>query len=99
MIQHFDNFFGDDEEVSDGGVRTLEPDAISEVQGQDFNSDDAGRYAHWVTVDAARKSAVTGRPVIALCGKVWIPDRDPENYPICPKCQEIYEDISWKMGH
>ena len=34
---------------------------------------------------------VTGTPVTALCGKVWVPSRDPKRYPVCPTCKEIYE--------
>jgi Protein of unknown function (DUF3039) len=34
---------------------------------------------------------VTGTPVVALCGKVWVPSRDPKRYPVCPTCKEIYE--------
>ena len=26
---------------------------------------------------------------MALCGKVWIPNRDPSRYPVCPTCKEI----------
>jgi len=33
---------------------------------------------------------VTGTPVTALCGKVWVPSRDPKRYPVCPTCKEIY---------
>jgi len=31
--------------------------------------------------------------VIALCGKVWIPNRDPQKFPVCPECQEIYDSL------
>ena len=34
-----------------------------------------------------------GTPVIALCGKVWVPTRSPEKYPVCPECKEIWESI------
>ena len=40
------------------------------------NADDTGdhdRFAHYVRKDKIVESAVTGTPVIALCGKVWIP--------------------------
>ena len=37
------------------------------------------------------ESALTGEPVIALCGKVWVPGRDPKKFPVCPVCKEIYE--------
>jgi hypothetical protein len=39
------------------------------------------------------ESAVMGAPVIALCGKVWVPGRDPKNFPICPACKEIHSKL------
>ncbi|RAE85288.1 DUF3039 domain-containing protein, partial [Burkholderia multivorans] len=39
------------------------------------------------------ESMVTGTPLIALCGKVWVPTRDPERFPVCPKCKEIFESM------
>jgi hypothetical protein len=39
------------------------------------------------------ESAVMGTPVIALCGKVWIPGRDPKNFPVCPACKEIHSKL------
>jgi hypothetical protein len=37
------------------------------------------------------EASVTGTPVIALCGKVWVPNRDPERFPVCPTCIEVFE--------
>jgi hypothetical protein len=31
--------------------------------------------------------------VIALCGKVWVPGRDPKKFPVCPVCKEIYDGL------
>jgi hypothetical protein len=42
------------------------------------------------------ESAVTGKAVRALCGKKWIPSRDPEKYPVCPVCKEIYDGLPRK---
>ena len=36
---------------------------------------------------------VNGTPVKALCGKVWVPSRDPKRYPVCPTCKEIYDQL------
>ncbi|MBU6496517.1 MAG: DUF3039 domain-containing protein [Acidobacteria bacterium] len=36
-------------------------------------------------------------PVTALCGKVWVPGRDPKKYPICPTCREIAESMGWSL--
>jgi hypothetical protein len=50
-------------------------------------------YAHYVEKDQITDAVVNGYPVVALCGKIWIPHRDPEKYPVCPECKEIYESI------
>ena len=34
-----------------------------------------------------------GTPIVALCGKVWVPSRDPQRYPVCPACKEIWESL------
>ena len=61
----------------------------------DLKEDDGGhdRFSHYVKKEKIVESAVTGKAVRALCGKKWIPSRDPEKYPICPVCKEIYEGL------
>ena len=39
------------------------------------------------------ESALSGEPVTALCGKIWVPGRDPKKFPVCPICQEIYDGL------
>jgi hypothetical protein len=51
---------------------------------------DHERFAHYVDKSKIVDSMVTGSPVTALCGKVWVPSRDPKRYPVCPTCKEIY---------
>jgi len=65
----------------------------------DLQEDDGGhdRFAHYVKKEKVVESAVTGKAVRALCGKKWIPSRDPEKYPICPFCKEIYDGLSRKL--
>ena len=38
---------------------------------------------------------VNGTAVKALCGKVWVPSRDPKKYPLCPTCKEISDSLGW----
>jgi hypothetical protein len=38
-------------------------------------------------------SALTGTPMMALCGKVWVPSRDPTRFLICPACKQIYDSL------
>jgi hypothetical protein len=40
---------------------------------------------------------VNATPVRALCGKVWVPGRDPQKYPVCPTCKEIAESMGWSL--
>ena len=54
---------------------------------------DHERFAHYVRKNKVMESAMTGKPVIALCGKVWVPGRDPNKFPVCPICQEIYNGL------
>ena len=38
--------------------------------------------------DDVARAYVTGEAIDALCGKKWVPTRDPSRYPICPTCVE-----------
>jgi len=54
---------------------------------------DHERFAHYVRKEKIMESALSGDPVVALCGKVWVPGRDPNRFPVCPTCKEIYEGL------
>ena len=64
----------------------------------ELQEDDGGhdRFSHYVKKEKVVESAVTGKAVRALCGKKWIPSRDPDKYPICPACKEIYDGLKNK---
>lgn len=53
---------------------------------------DHERFSHFVRKEAIMQAHVNGKPARALCGKVWTPNSDPEKFPVCPTCKEIYED-------
>jgi Protein of unknown function (DUF3039) len=57
------------------------------------NDGDHERFAHYVRKEKITESMVTGKPVTALCGKKWVPSRDPEKFPVCPTCKEIYNGL------
>jgi hypothetical protein len=40
---------------------------------------------------------VNATPVVALCGKTWIPGRDPARYPLCHTCKDIATSLGWKL--
>lgn len=54
---------------------------------------DHERFSHYVRKEKILESAVSGTPVVALCGKVWVPGRDPQKFPVCPMCKEIYDSL------
>ncbi len=53
---------------------------------------DHERFSHYADKEKITEAMVMGTPVTALCGKVWVPSRDPSRYPICPTCKEIFDD-------
>lgn len=63
---------------------------------------DHDRLAHYVWGRNPRamitESMVTGTPVRALCGKLWVPSRDASRYPVCPECQEIKAGLQRGRG-
>lgn len=54
---------------------------------------DHERFAHYAPQNEVTQALVEGTPIVALCGKVWVPHRDPSKYAVCPTCEEIYSGI------
>ena len=54
---------------------------------------DHERFSHYADKDQIMEAMVNGTPVRALCGKVWVPSRDPKKFPVCPECKEIWETM------
>jgi hypothetical protein len=52
---------------------------------------DHERFSHYADRDKITEAMVTGTPVVALCGKVWVPTRDPKKYPVCPECKRLFD--------
>lgn len=76
-----------------GGTATMERELEKILQHEDIDPGDHDRFSHYVRKEKIVESAVTGKPVRALCGKKWTPSRDPQKFPICPVCKEIYERL------
>ena len=64
-----------------------------QVEEQLQEPGDQERFSHYVRKEKILESALSGDPVVALCGKVWVPGRDPKKFPVCPTCKEIYEGL------
>ena len=54
---------------------------------------DHERFAHYADRDKITEASVMGTPVVALCGKVWVPSRDPQRFPVCPECKDIWDGL------
>ncbi len=76
-----------------GGTDVLDRELAELLRSEKIDEGDHDRYSHYVKKDKILASALSGKPVIALCGKVWTPGRDPEKFPVCPTCKEIYEKL------
>ncbi len=67
---------------------------------------DSERFAHIVydpkgegrAAALLTEARVLGTPVEALCGKRWVPSRDPQRFPLCPECKSIKDDIFRRAG-
>ncbi len=85
----FENDPGSGPNGPGGSTATLE----RTEQREQLEPGDAERFAHYVRKEKILESALSGEPVIALCGKVWTPGRDPNKFPVCPDCKAIYDGL------
>ena len=79
--------------IPENGSLLLHSNTFGVQNGEPYIHSEA--YDH-ITEDQKEKimeSAMSGDPVIALCGKVWTPGRDPKKFPVCPECKEVYESL------
>ena len=54
---------------------------------------DHERFSHYVAKNKLTEAMVMGTPVVALCGKVWVASRNPDKFPVCPECKEIWQSM------
>ncbi|MFD0996742.1 hypothetical protein HNR16_000932 [Pseudoclavibacter chungangensis] len=80
----------------DDGGGTAVLDRELEQLLEDERLDDPGdhdKFAHYVRKEKILESAISGKPVRALCGKKWLPNSNPDRFPVCPACKAIYEKM------
>lgn len=54
------------------------------------------QLSHIVRNEDQLDAYINGNAITALCGKRWIPHRDPEIFPLCQECQDKFESIFGK---
>lgn len=67
-----------------------------EKTSHDPKSKDEGsskQFSHYAEKNEVTEGYVLGTPVLAICGKIFVPSRDPQKFPICPICKKIAEAL------
>ena len=75
------------------GFTKTDTDVLEDRRTVPTDEGDHERFSHYVPKDKLTEAMVMGTPVVALCGKVWVPSRGPEKFPVCPECKEIWESM------
>ena len=67
---------------------------------------DNGKCAHIVKTEPGQtatavvlQARIEGTPLTALCGYVFVPQRDPKQLPVCQQCKEIYDLMRMMNEH
>ena len=76
------------------GSQTALDERTDERVDQRTEEGDHEKFSHYVPKDELTEAMIMGHPVVALCGKVWVPSRDPERFPVCPECKDIWESLN-----
>ncbi len=76
-----------------GTQTAVDTDVRHEERTVPTDEGDHERFSHYVDKDKLTEAMVMGTPVVALCGKVWVPSRAPEKFPVCPECKEVWETL------
>ena len=71
---------------------------IKERTQHSYEEGDEERFSHFVPKNKLTEAMVMGTPVVALCGKVWVPSRNPDKFPVCPECKEIWDTFKGGGG-
>jgi hypothetical protein len=75
-------------------IAPLEVLPAGEETVEETEDDDDPDAAHIVTQEDLIHSQLTGQPIQALCGKWWVPKRNPDEFPLCQACVEIFNSLS-----
>lgn len=68
-------------------------DVLEKPDVQENDTDGEENFAHYAEASEVTEAYVMGTPIIALCGKVFIPFRNPEKLRVCQKCKDIIDTL------
>jgi hypothetical protein len=75
-------------------VELLEKPKVEPVDTDDDVMAHIVSMPEWKVTEAI----VLGLEVVALCGKRWIPHRDPVGRPVCGVCEGIAFALGWDLS-
>jgi hypothetical protein len=67
--------------------------SLETIEVAELETEDVNRFAHYAEKVSVTEGYVLGTPVLAVCGKLFIPSRDPKKFPLCPICKKISEAL------
>ncbi len=72
----------------------MSTDVLEDVNTDVKNDDnDDEQIAHYAESASVTEGYIMGTPVIAICGKVFVPSKNPERLRVCPICKEIMDAL------
>lgn len=66
---------------------------LAEELDTDTYTPEEPKFSHYADSISVTEGYITGKAVVAICGKVFVPSRDPKKFPICPICKELAEAL------
>jgi hypothetical protein len=75
--------------------RVLSPEEIEHRRSElHLNiQDDNGGFSHFVASGDLSHSISNRQPATALCGWIWVPGKSSDDFPLCPKCKAVYDEL------
>jgi hypothetical protein len=72
----------------------MSTDILEDIDSKiDTNDGDEEHFAHYAESASVTEGYIMGTPVIAICGEVFVPFRNPEKLRVCPICKEIMDAL------
>lgn len=73
-------------------------DRMAHIVLEGFTPKEGEHAGEYVSAGPSVVEGIVNRTAVrALCGKEWVPGRDPSRYGLCPTCKEIAESLGWKI--
>jgi hypothetical protein len=70
-------------------------DRMAHIVLEGYTPEEGGDFVS--TGPSVVEGIVNRTAVRALCGKEWVPGRNPQRYGLCPTCKEIALSMGWKL--